>query len=211
MLQIPNAEKTCKIHNVSRTFVSDYSLMTNNKEKILQTALRLFAERGYNGTPTSLVAKEASVSEGLIFRHFSSKSGLLEAIILEGLAQIAETMRPYETTMEPRKAILEHIDQSMRLMREQTLFWRLVQQVRFQPAVMQVAGSRMEQVNEFVMTRLTGHFQKLGAHQPALEAAVLFALIDGISIHFLQDPERYPLDAIAQSLKNRYINETFLG
>lgn len=192
-------------------FVSDYSLMISNKTKILQTALQLFAERGYDGTATSLIAKEAGVSEGLIFRHFGSKAGLLEAIMLEGLAQIAETMRAYETDMDPREAILAHIDQSVRLMREQAVFWRFVQQVRFQPAVMAAAAPRIAAANQFILTRLTEQFAKLGAPQPALEAAVLFALIDGITIHFLQLPGDYPLEAIAQSLKHKYTNETFLG
>ena len=48
----------------------------SNKENILHTALRLFAEQGYDRTPTSQIAREAGVSEGLIFRHYGSKAGL---------------------------------------------------------------------------------------------------------------------------------------
>jgi AcrR family transcriptional regulator len=51
--------------------------MTEKKELILQTALRLFSEQGYEATPTNRIAKEAGVSEGLIFRHFENKEGLL--------------------------------------------------------------------------------------------------------------------------------------
>ena len=66
-------------------FVSEYSLfnMTDKKEQILIAALELFAEEGYNAISTSKIAKRAKVSEGLIFRHFDNKKGLLDALILE--------------------------------------------------------------------------------------------------------------------------------
>ena len=57
--------------------MSDYSLiiMTEKQEKIVQSALQLFAQEGYHATSTSKVAKHAGVSEGLIFRHFRNKDG----------------------------------------------------------------------------------------------------------------------------------------
>lgn len=185
--------------------------MTSNKEKILHAALQLFAERGYDGTPTNLIAKTAGVSEGLIFRHFQHKQGLLEAIVEEGLSQIAQTMQPYESGGDPRAAILAHIDLSVQLMQEQAIFWRLVQQLRFQPLVLSLIQPHVEAVNRFVMERLTAQFGQLGAAQPQLEAALLFALIDGLTIHYLQMPETYPLEAVAALIKQKYTHETFLG
>ena len=55
--------------------------MTEKQELILETALRLFAKYGFDTTPTSQIAKEAGVSEGLIFRHFTNKDGLMDAIL----------------------------------------------------------------------------------------------------------------------------------
>ena len=55
--------------------------MTDKKENILNAALELFANEGYNATATSAIAKRAKVSEGLIFRHFKNKKGLLDAIM----------------------------------------------------------------------------------------------------------------------------------
>lgn len=47
------------------------------RQRILETALRLFVERGFSGTSTRRIAKEAGVSEGLIFHHFPRKRDLL--------------------------------------------------------------------------------------------------------------------------------------
>ncbi len=55
--------------------------MKSKKELILETGLELLAKKGFTATSTSNIAKEAGVSEGLIFRHFSNKNSLLESII----------------------------------------------------------------------------------------------------------------------------------
>lgn len=54
---------------------------TNTREKILATAIDLFAKRGFNGTTTKEIAEAAEVNESLIFRHFSTKKELYGAII----------------------------------------------------------------------------------------------------------------------------------
>ena len=53
----------------------------NTREKILDTAIQLFAEKGFNGTTTKEIAEAAGVNESLIFRHFSTKRELYGAII----------------------------------------------------------------------------------------------------------------------------------
>jgi AcrR family transcriptional regulator len=182
----------------------------SNKEQILQTALRLFAQQGYDRTPTSQIAREAAVSEGLIFRHYGNKACLLEAIIQLGLEQIAGTMAAYQTEMPPKQAIIAHIESAFALMREHETFWRLVQKVRFQDAVRNIAGQQMEAVYQFIVGHLTESFQKMGAPAPEQEALMLFALIDGITLHYLDDTRRYPLDKMQTFLTNKYSDGYFL-
>lgn len=176
-----------------------------NKEIILQTALQLFGEKGYDRTPTSQIAKQAMVSEGLIFRHFGNKAGLLNALIQEGLAQISNTMAAYvDDSSDPRSAICLHIDRSLTMIREQEKFWQLATKIRFQTEVSQIAGTQLEQVNQFIMKHLVQNFQKLQVKNPEEEALILFALIDGICLHWLQAPDSYPLDSMKNLLLNKY-------
>lgn len=51
------------------------------REQILQTAVSLFSQRGFSGTTTKEIARAAGVSEAMVFRHFSTKSELYEAIL----------------------------------------------------------------------------------------------------------------------------------
>src|SRR5258706_10144434 len=50
---------------------------------ILGAAKRCFARHGFAGTTTKSVAAAASISEGLLFKHFPSKSALYAEILAE--------------------------------------------------------------------------------------------------------------------------------
>jgi AcrR family transcriptional regulator len=52
---------------------------------ILDAAERLFAERGFDATPTAAIADLASVPKGLLFYYFPSKTDLLRALVAERL------------------------------------------------------------------------------------------------------------------------------
>ena len=64
----------------------------NRRQDILEAGLKLFAEKGYNGSTTAEIARAAGVAEGTIFRHFPTKKDLLIAVlepkVLEGLIQL---------------------------------------------------------------------------------------------------------------------------
>ncbi|MEI3611471.1 TetR/AcrR family transcriptional regulator [Pseudogracilibacillus sp. SO30301A] len=52
-----------------------------SKEKLIDTALELFSLKGYTGTTVKDIAKEAGVTDGLIYHYFSSKEELLHAVL----------------------------------------------------------------------------------------------------------------------------------
>lgn len=59
--------------------------MTEKQQQILSSAQKLFALEGVAAVSTARIAKEAGVSEALIFRHFGSKQQLVEAVVKAGL------------------------------------------------------------------------------------------------------------------------------
>ena len=60
--------------------------MTEKQLQILSSAQKLFALEGVAAVSTARIAKEAGVSEALIFRHFGNKQQLVEAVVKAGLA-----------------------------------------------------------------------------------------------------------------------------
>ncbi|KAB2932185.1 MAG: TetR/AcrR family transcriptional regulator [Leptonema illini] len=52
-----------------------------SRQLILEAAFSLFAEKGFHGTTTKAIARQAGVSEGLIFHHFENKTAILGALV----------------------------------------------------------------------------------------------------------------------------------
>jgi AcrR family transcriptional regulator len=61
------------------------------REQLLETAVDLFARRGYAGATTAELARAAGVTEPILYRHFASKKDLFIAVIERAGAQTIET------------------------------------------------------------------------------------------------------------------------
>lgn len=75
------------------------------RDTILSTAARLFAERGFNNTPTSLLAREAGVAEGTIFRHFKTKDDIFLTLIRNVKGQLISDIEKYLEVRAPETSI----------------------------------------------------------------------------------------------------------
>ncbi len=59
---------------------------------IINSAIKLFSSKGYSATTTTLIAKEAGVSEAIIFKHFRNKENLLKEIGSIAISEIVENI-----------------------------------------------------------------------------------------------------------------------
>lgn len=64
--------------------------MPAGKKKVLLAALHLFAANGFHATTTAGIAKQAGVSEGTIYKYFSSKEDLLGKLLTPILTEIRD-------------------------------------------------------------------------------------------------------------------------
>jgi AcrR family transcriptional regulator len=97
------------------------------RRQLLQVALRLFAERGWENTTIRDVANEAGVAQGLIYHYFDNKMGLLRAVIENGglMPEVCQILGPsYE---RPAREVLLEVARSLyRLLEEKEEVFRLL-------------------------------------------------------------------------------------
>jgi TetR/AcrR family fatty acid metabolism transcriptional regulator len=66
--------------------------MRDRYETILAAASRAFAEKGYETTSITEIARAADVSDGLIYKYFSNKRDLLEHVLRKFYERLIEDL-----------------------------------------------------------------------------------------------------------------------
>ena len=90
--------------------MTDRSIATADKRKrILDAAIRVFAEHGYHGARVGDIAEDAGVAHGLLYHYFASKDDVLRTIFLENWGALIARFRAVEASDEPAAEKLEGI------------------------------------------------------------------------------------------------------
>lgn len=64
----------------------------DKKTAIMEAALKLFTERGFHGTSTAEISKEAGVATGTLFNYFPTKEDLINSLYFEVKGQLSQSM-----------------------------------------------------------------------------------------------------------------------
>ena len=171
----------------------------NSHAKIEQTALQLFAARGYERTSTALIARTAGVSEALLFKYYRSKEKLFEYLIKQGFQRIVEANRGTLSEPDPRALIERIIDLPYKLVREEPAFWQ-VQDKEFRNPIVQLHFQRfMSPIDRL----LRQSFTALKAPDPEMLTLRLLLLIQSLWRNLLYQSDE-ELVLVGQHLKKYY-------
>ncbi len=175
----------------------------NRKEHIAVAALRLFAERGYEHTSTQLIAREADVSESLIFRHFGNKEQLLAHVIKSGYQRVAAHNRGMLRKKDPLDFIHTILDFPEKLVSLEPEFWKLQYRLLDTPP----ARGHHEHFIQPVHALLVTAFSELGYKNPEQETRFVLLVIDALwkSMVVSSTEEQRPLVAF---IKDKYRRAT---
>ena len=168
--------------------------------RILKTALRLFAAHGYAGTSIRMIAESAGISVGLLYNYFPSKADLLGALFEESMRDVQASFASAESASTPPERIERLVRSSFEILDSNRDFWRMSYGVRMQPAVVAGLGKRLRTWTMTIQSTLARYLKEAGSRQPEVDAALLFALIDGASQHYVLDPKGYPVNEVADGI-----------
>lgn len=171
--------------------------MTEKQARILIVALQLFAKEGYKGTSTRRVAELAEVSEGLIFRHFGNKEGLLEAILKQGEERGQKFLASIVLESEPRRIIEKMLEFPFEVAKHEKEYWKLLYMLKWQMA------GKSSHVKGPLLRALVHAFSELEYEEPEQEARLMLVYLDGIA-HLLLADEEGELEGLLPFLKKKY-------
>ena len=81
--------------------MTDRSIAVAEKRKrILEAAIRVFAEHGYHGSRVGDIAEDAGVAHGLLYHYFASKEDVLRTIFVENWGQLIVRFRAVQASDE---------------------------------------------------------------------------------------------------------------
>ncbi len=178
------------------------------KKLIMDTALELFATKGYHGTSVNDIAKQAGISKGLLYNYFSGKEELVITLMKNGFLEFMELFDPNHDGKISKNEMKHVINETFKNIRDRAHFWKLYFAVMSQPIVNQAAFGEVMEVAMPVIEMLTKYFESEGYKNPLAEARIFAAMMDGLTLNYVYDTENFPIDDVITRLKDMYkLNE----
>ncbi len=187
---------------------------SETRTRILKSALRLFAHKGYDGTTTRDLAEDAGVAEGTLFRHFANKKAILIEVASQGWIELLTDLLTELSEMGSYKAVAQVMRRRMLHMHQNADLLR----VCFMEA--QFHADLRDQIQTEVITKMTDvtevFFQSAmdqGIYRPMdakLVARVFLGMfaVAGFSQDTIMAPDASPQDmqAMAEGLAEIFLN-----
>jgi AcrR family transcriptional regulator len=136
------------------------------REKLLEAATEVFAERGYEGARVEQIADAAQVSPGLLYRHFEGKQELYEELLLLANRQLLEHLAQAAAPNLPTdQRVLRGLDAFFGFVESHRNLWRLIMKDVVEP---EIAAIREDVVRRSVglVATLAAQEEDFGGTQP---------------------------------------------
>ena len=96
------------------------------RKEIIDTAIKLFYEKGYEKTTISDIAKEINVAQGLCYRYFPSKEMLFDCAIDHYAQILADSITEYTKDTElSLKELIMKMPTFVDIEKENTIYYKL--------------------------------------------------------------------------------------
>ena len=177
------------------------------KALIQETALELFAAKGYQSTSISMIARTAGISKGLLYNYYKSKEDLLNEIVNHGLEQIVLMMDPNQDGEITNNEMESLINESFEILKSHSRFWILYFSLLPQADVFEIIKDKFTEMYKVMTGMMTEYFKKRGDEDPEAEAVILGSLLDGIYINYIFNRENFPLEMVKKKLLSMYCNK----
>lgn len=166
-------------------------------ERVVDTALPMFAANGFSGTKLDAVAKQSGVSKRMLHYYFGDKLGLYERV----LGRASELLKPPQEVLDrsyavPVEGMRRFVDSMFHVCAEHADCARLLMRERLNPSA--GAGELGARAHSEVASDVALQAERLlilgqdaGAFRPGISADDLLALIAALCEFQVSHPEAF--------------------
>ncbi|WNJ18600.1 TetR/AcrR family transcriptional regulator [Pontibacter sp. G13] len=187
-----------------RTEKQLFQIREQSKARILEAALKLFAEQGYHKTSIAQIAKEAGVAKGLIYNYFQKKEDLMTGIIHHGMEASAGMIQQMEAIEDPKGKIKLLVDYGIDFMLEDAYHTRLMFGISLQLQDFPELEPMIRAKYESYTPLMVEFFKAAGIPNPESEALFMAATFDGLGIQYVVMNDTQLLEKARKAFYERY-------
>jgi TetR/AcrR family fatty acid metabolism transcriptional regulator len=198
----------------SRNGASGRAVVTDKREAILRSAVKVFAQKGYFNSKVADIAAEAGIADGTVYLYFKSKDEILhsvfdqamEAFISEGRKELSSITQPIERL---RKIADLHL---ARLGDDRDL--AIVFQVELRGSIkfMQEFSSAGFADYLDIIRETINEGQNLGVFRndikPIIAAKILYGALDEMVTNWILSKKKYALTPMADEVLKTFLTES---
>ena len=172
---------------------------------MVDAAIELFAEVGYDGASTRVVAERAGCSETLLFRYFGGKRGLLLAVCNRMTERRVERLRA-EDFDDLQDFLEQHVLNVLAHMRRDAAAIRIITSAIVTDGELAAEFEQRHDEEVEYTTAQLAHFQRAGAIGPDVDIASIAAALEqaafavGLLVQVVYGKPQSELEGIARAL-----------
>ncbi len=189
-----------KFKNMPRSEEQYEQIREERKQQIMHVALEIIAEEGFANSSISKIARKATISKGLMYNYFKSKEELISSIMIEGFNNLFFSFDKNKDGVLTTEELHYFIDQVFETVQQNIRFWRMYFMVLLQPDVFNLVEEQIMNNLQPFMETTYNYYVKTGSSNPQADTRLLAAILDGVGLHFVLDPDNFPLEAIKEKL-----------
>jgi AcrR family transcriptional regulator len=189
-----------------RTSEQFEEIREDRKKKLIDAAFHVFAEETYHTASVSKIAKEAGVSKGLLYNYFDTKEDLLRAIMSNLMEEILQYFDFSDETPLTDESVTDWIKKSLYIVKDDVKRWRFYTSLSMQPDVTPIFMEMATNEIQRFMERFVAYFSSKGVEDPVTYMRYCTAIVDGIQLHVILDPENFPIEKVESILIKQITN-----
>ncbi len=175
-------------------------IRTEKKKLIMDTALKLFAEKGFHATSISQITQKAGISKGLVYNYFESKQSILEEITNTALQEFTKSFDLDKNGILDMDEFVYFIRQSFRMMKENIEFWQLYFALMLQPRIHESFSEEYQKMAHPIVEQIYNFLKNNGSKDPEGDMMVISALMEGAFLYVIVATDFFPVDVLEEKV-----------